>query len=73
MESIAVVLAFVARRMRDSWRFQLVIAAGILVAAILMAATSIYTRAVSDLSLTVTLRNQLEDRRQAFAVLPACR
>ena len=70
MESIAVVLAFVARRMRDSWRFQLVIAAGILVAAILMAATSIYTRAVSDLSLTVTLRNQLEDRRQVFAVLP---
>ena len=69
MESIAVVLAFVYHRMRDSWRFQLVIAAGILVAAILMAATSIYTRAVSDLSLTVTLRNQLEDRRQSFAVL----
>ena len=69
METPAVVLAFVYRRMRDSWRFQLVIAAGILVAAILMAATSIYTRAVSDLSLTVTLRNQLEDRRQSFAVL----
>lgn len=69
MESLAVVLSFVFRRMRDSWRFQLVIAAGILVAAILMAATSIYTRAVSDLSLTVTLRNQLEDRRQSFAAL----
>ncbi len=69
METLAVVLAFVFRRMRDSWRFQLVIAAGILVAAILMAATSIYTRAVSDLSLTVTLRNQLEDRRQSFATL----
>ena len=69
METPAVVLAFVFRRMRDSWRFQLVIAAGILVAAILMAATSIYTRAVSDLSLTVTLRNQIEDRRQSFASL----
>ena len=66
METTAAVLGIVWRRMRDSWRIQLVIAAGILVSAILMAATSIYTRAVSDLSLTVTLRNQLEDRRQLF-------
>ena len=64
METTAAVLGIVWRRMRDSWRIQLVIAAGILVSAVLMASTSIYTRAVSDLSLTVTLRNQLEDRRQ---------
>ena len=66
METTAAVLGIVWRRMRDSWRIQLVIAAGILVSAVLMASTSIYTRAVSDLSLTVTLRNQLEDRRQLF-------
>ena len=68
MQTAGAVLGFVAQRMRDSWRIQLVIAAGILVSAILMAATSIYTRAVSDLSLTVTLRNQLEDRRQAYVL-----
>lgn len=67
MGTAGAVLGFVAQRMRDSWRIQLVIAAGILVSAILMAATSIYTRAVSDLSLTVTLRDQLEDRRQTYA------
>ena len=31
-----------------------------------MAATTIYTRSVSDLSLTVTLQDQLTERRQAF-------
>ena len=69
MESFGAILGFVLRRMRDSWRLQLVIAAGILVAAILMAATTIYTRAVSDLSLTVTLQDDLTDRRQAFSNL----
>lgn len=45
------------------------IAAGILVAAVLMASTTIYTRAVSDLSLTVSLREDLTDRRQMFSSL----
>ncbi len=56
--------------MRDSWRLQLVIAAGILVAAVLMSSTTIYTRAVSDLSLTVSLREDLTERRQMFTLLP---
>ena len=55
--------------MRDSWRLQLVIAAGILVAAVLMSSTTIYTRAVSDLSLTVSLREDLEQRRQMFTFM----
>ena len=55
--------------MRDSWRLQLVIAAGILVAAVLMSSTTIYTRAVSDLSLTVSLREDLSERRQMFTYL----
>ncbi len=62
-------LAFILRRMRDSWRLQLVIAAGILVAAVLMSSTTIYTRAVSDLSLTVSLREDLTERRQMFTSL----
>ena len=66
MQSFGAVMGFVLRRMRDSWRIQIVIAAGILVAAVLMAATTIYTRSVSDLSLTVTLQDQLTERRQAF-------
>jgi hypothetical protein len=55
--------------MRDSWRLQLVIAAGILVAAVLMSSTTIYTRAVSDLALTVSLREDLTERRQMFTYL----
>ena len=69
MESFGAVLGFVLRRMRDSWRLQLVIAAGILVAAVLMSSTTIYTRAVSDLSLTVSLREDLTERRQMFTYL----
>ena len=69
MESFGAVLGFVLRRMRDSWRLQLVIAAGILVAAVLMSSTTIYTRAVSDLSLTVSLREDLTERRQMFTFL----
>ncbi|MDE2966123.1 MAG: FtsX-like permease family protein [Chloroflexota bacterium] len=69
MESFGAVLGFVLRRMRDSWRIQLVIAAGILVAAVLMSSTTIYTRAVSDLSLTVSLREDLTERRQMFTFL----
>ena len=69
VESFGAVLGFVLRRMRDSWRLQLVIAAGILVAAVLMASTTIYTRAVSDLSLTVSLREDLTERRQMFTFL----
>ena len=69
VESFGSILAFVLRRMRDSWRLQLVIAAGILVAAVLMSSTTIYTRAVSDLSLTVSLREDLTDRRQMFTSL----
>ena len=69
MESFGAVLGFVMRRMRDSWRLQLVIAAGILVAAVLMSSTTIYTRAVSDLSLTVSLREDLETRRQMFTFM----
>ena len=69
MESVGAVLGFVLRRMRDSWRLQLVIAAGILVAAVLMSSTTIYTRAVSDLSLTVSLREDLTERRQVFTFL----
>ena len=69
MESIGAVFGFVLRRMRDSWRLQLVIGAGILVAAVLMASTTIYTRAVSDLSLTVSLREDLTERRQLFTAL----
>ena len=55
--------------MRDSWRLQLVIGVGILVAAVLMSSTTIYTRAVSDLSLTVSLREDLTERRQLFTAL----
>ena len=69
VESFGAVLGFVLRRMRDSWRLQLVIAAGILVAAVLMSSTTIYTRAVSDLSLTVSLREDLTERRQMFTFL----
>ena len=69
VETFGSVLAFVLRRMRDSWRLQLVIAAGILVAAVLMSSTTIYTRAVSDLSLTVTLREDLTERRQMFTYM----
>ena len=69
VESFGSVLGFVLRRMRDSWRLQLVIAVGILVAAVLMASTTIYTRAVSDLSLTVSLREDLSERRQLFSTL----
>ena len=69
MESFGAVLGFVLRRMRDSWRLQLVIAAGILVAAVLMSSTTIYTRAVSDLSLTVSLREDLTERRQMFTFM----
>ena len=69
MESFGSILAFVLRRMRDSWRLQLVIAAGILVAAVLMSSTTIYTRAVSDLSLIVSLREDLTERRQMFSYL----
>lgn len=69
MESLGSVLAFVLRRMRDSWRLQLVIAAGIIVAAVLMSSTTIYTRAVSDLSLTVSLREDLTERRQMLTSL----
>ncbi len=69
MESFGAVFGFVLRRMRDSWRLQLVIAAGILVAAVLMSSTTIYTRAVSDLSLTVSLREDLTERRQMFTNL----
>ena len=69
MESFGAVIGFVLRRMRDSWRLQLVIAAGILVAAVLMSSTTIYTRAVSDLSLTVSLRDDLETRRQMFTFM----
>ena len=69
VESFGAVLGFVLRRMRDSWRLQLVIAVGILVAAVLMSSTTIYTRAVSDLSLTVSLREDLTERRQMFTYL----
>ena len=69
MESFGAVLGFVLRRMRDSWRLQIVIAAGILVAAVLMSSTTIYTRAVSDLSLTVSLREDLTERRQMLTSL----
>ena len=69
MESFGAVLGFVLRRMRDSWRLQIVIAVGILVAAVLMSSTTIYTRAVSDLSLTVSLREDLSERRQMFTFL----
>ena len=69
MESFGAILGFVLRRMRDSWRLQLVIGIGILVAAVLMSSTTIYTRAVSDLSLTVSLREDLAERRQMFTRL----
>ena len=69
VESFGSVLGYVLRRMRDSWRLQLVIAVGILVAAVLMSSTTIYTRAVSDLSLTVSLREDLTERRQMFTFL----
>ena len=69
VETFGSVLSFVLRRMRDSWRLQFVIAVGILVAAVLMSSTTIYTRAVSDLSLTVTLRDDLTERRQMFTYL----
>ncbi len=55
--------------MRDSWRLQIVIAVGILVSAVLMSSTTIYTRAVSDLSLTVSLREDLTERRQMLTSL----
>ncbi len=69
MESFGSILGFVLRRMHDSWRLQLVIGIGILVAAVLMSSTTIYTRAVSDLSLTVSLREDLTERRQMFTYL----
>jgi hypothetical protein len=54
-------LGLVVRRMRANWRLLSVVAAGVLVAAVLMASTTLYTRAIAGLGLDSTLRAEVGD------------
>lgn len=62
-------LGLVVRRMRANWRLLSVVAAGVLVAAVLMASTTIYTRAISGLGLDSTLRAEVGDTGYVVAEL----
>ncbi|MDA0270049.1 MAG: FtsX-like permease family protein [Chloroflexi bacterium] len=64
---------FALRRLAASWRFMLVAALGVLVAATLLAMTPIYAAAMSDLGLRFRLDRELDtpERRLAEIVMPA--
>ncbi len=54
-----------SRHGQSNWRLLAVLAFGILVAAVLLASAPIYSRAMADLGLTFTIREELEDRAGA--------
>ncbi len=58
-----------ARHGRSNWRLLAVLAAGILVASVLLASAPIYSRAMADLGLTFTIRDELEGRAGATVEL----
>jgi len=70
MQSFFASLGFVARRMRAQWRLLTVVGVGVLVASILMASTSIYTRALSDLGLGFQLENRVGAEGPVTTVVP---
>ena len=57
--------AIILHRLRANWRLRSAVAAGVIIAAVLLAATTIYTRALAGLGLDVAL----EDRFPQGAVL----
>ena len=63
-------LGFVAQRMRANWRLLSVVGVGVLVASVLMASTTVYTRAISDLGLEFKLRQRLGDTGIVTSILP---
>ena len=70
MQTFLANASFVARRMRANWRLLTVVGVGVLVASVLMASTTIYTRALSDLGLNFQLRNRVGDSGWVTVVLP---
>lgn len=70
MQSFYANLSFVARRMRANWRLLSVVGVGVLVASVLMASTTIYTRALSDLGLNFQLENRVGESGSVSAILP---
>jgi len=70
MQSFLANLSLIARRMRANWRLLSVVGVGVLVASVLMASTTIYTRALSDLGLDFQLENRVGESGSVSAILP---
>ncbi|MCZ6706438.1 MAG: FtsX-like permease family protein [Chloroflexi bacterium] len=70
METFRSSLGFVAQRMRANWRLLSVVGVGVLVASVLMASTTVYTRAISDLGLDFKLRQRVGDTGIVTSILP---
>ncbi|MCA9851393.1 MAG: hypothetical protein KC461_12215, partial [Dehalococcoidia bacterium] len=62
---------FALRRLRAGWRFMLVAAVGVLVAATLLAITPIYASAMSDLGLSFRLGRELPTTEERLTYLSA--
>lgn len=62
---------FALRRLRAGWRFMLVAAVGVLVAATLLAITPIYASAMSDLGLSFRLGRELPTVEERLTYLGA--
>ncbi|MGH2603424.1 MAG: hypothetical protein ACRDJ9_29070, partial [Dehalococcoidia bacterium] len=73
MHSILAVWQLVLRRSIANWRLLATLALGVVVAATLLASAPIYARAMADLGLTFTIRDELRDQpatRTEFRDIP---
>ncbi|MEE9277534.1 MAG: hypothetical protein V3V06_03895, partial [Dehalococcoidia bacterium] len=69
MSTVTTTLGMILRRMRANWRLLSVVGLGVLVAAVLLSATTIYTRSLADLGLTDALRDRVGDSGPVLATL----
>ena len=61
----------VLHRLRANWRLRSAVAVGVIIAAVLLAATTIYTRALADLGLDVALEERFPQGTVLRSFLPS--